>query len=315
LSCFDSYITLNSSTTSRSGRYVSDLPGIDTEMIADIARSTDEDEDDIFPVLYRRAYKGLISDATKLLQKKFFVDSKLVSRETSKYLEDWNSNSGLAGVSLEYTLPRYAKQHVIKLEVFSATSYISQAIFYVYEDDEDGELLDTITTAITAGRNTINIDTDYEVDKIFIAYNPALFTLRQTENRSYRTPYNSFSSVICDFCYFEDYSATIQQINGGGVNAHFMVYCSSEKFVCENIKLFEDALLFRIGYEITVERRLGERLNRFTILSQERWQELETFYRNQYQQDLDNSINSTNIPEDQVCYSCKSSVYVQTQIP
>jgi hypothetical protein len=316
MSCFDNYITINDSTTSRSGLYASDLPGIDTELLDGIARSTSDDHDDIWTTIYKRARRNLVSDVSKNLQSKFNVDYKLVNRETSKFTDNANSNSGLAGVTMEFTLSRYSKVHVTSIEVFSNASYSSNPIFKIYDTDENGELLDTITTAITPGRNVINIDTDYEADKVFISYNPAIYTFRQSENRFYATPYNYFDNVTCDFCFYGDeYRGVVVQVNGGGINAKYIVYCSSEKFVCENLKLFEDAFLYKIGYEITVERRLGNRLNEYTILTQERWEELEKFYKAQYEQDLMNSIKSQNISEDQVCYECKRIVDVETRIP
>lgn len=316
MSCFDSYITINDSTVSRSGLYASDLPGIDTDLLDGIARGAGEDHDDIWATIYKRARRNLVSDVSKNLQSKFNVDYKLVNRETSKFTSAGNSSSGLAGVTMEFSMPKYAKLHIVTIEVFSNVAYASAAIFKIYDTDSSGELLDTITTAISIGRNTINVDTDYEVDKIFVSYNPALYTFRQSENRFYASPYNYFDNVTCDFCFYDSgYRGSVVQINTGGVNVKYLVYCSSEKFVCDNIKLFEDAFLYKIGYEITVERRLGNRLNEYTILTQERWEELEKFYRSQYEQDLMNAIKSQNIPEDQVCFTCKNVVETECRIP
>lgn len=317
MSCYDGYIEISSSVaTSRSGRYATDLPGIDTAMLTAIARSPSQTYNDIWPVIYRRAFKNMVSDVSKNLQNKFLMNAQLVTRETSKFKDTPNSNSGLAGMLIEFTLPKYSKLHVLTISVYSAAAYTSQPIFYVYDTDEDGELLATITTAIAIGRNTINIDSDYEVDKIFIAYDPAVFTFRGTENKLFATPYISFDEVFCDFCLWDDnYRGAFTQVNGGGLNVKYNVYCSVEKLVCENLNLFADAFLYKIGHEITVERRLGERLNKFTVMIQERWDELEGFYNGQYQDNLMNVIKSKNIPEDQVCFNCYRIVSSDYQIP
>jgi hypothetical protein len=315
VSCFDSYITINSDTPSRSGLYASDLPGIDTNLLDGIARSITDDHDDIWATIYKRAKNNLISDISMNLQKKFFVDAKIISRETSSYQSAYNTGSSLAGVTLEFTLPRYAKLHIISVGAYSQSSYASGAVVKIYDTDENGELLATVAQAITTGRNVMNVDTDFEADKVFVSYNPATYSFKKTENKSYRTPYNFFDSVTCDFNFSNDYHGSVVQIHNGGLDVKYLVYCSAEKFVCENIKLFESALLYKIGYEITVERRLGERINEFTILSKERWDELESFYRKQYEQDLMNSIKSQNIHEDEVCFACKNVVNYDYQIP
>lgn len=302
---------------SRSGLYASDLPGIDTDMLDGIARSISEGYDDIWPTIYKRARKNLVSDVSKNLSEKFFVDLKLISRETSKFKADTNTSGALSGVTLEFDLPRYAKVHIISVGIDSLVAYTTPGFeLKFYEDDENGELLDTVTEDVSVGKNTINVDTDFEVDKLFISYNASTYSLKQTENRFYASPYNYFDTVMCDFCFWGgDYRGGVVQINGGGLNVKYLVYCSAEKFVCENIKLFDQALLYKIGHEITVERRLGERLNQYTIMTKERWDELEGFYKTQYQQDLMNTINQANIPEDQVCYSCKNTVNTESFLP
>lgn len=320
--CFTDYITISEATAvSRSGLYATDLPGISRDLLDGVARNIDgspaDDADDIWATIYKRAKNNLISDVSKNIQDKFFVDLKLISRETSSFKPDLNVGDADAGITLEFNLPKYAKLHLISIGVFSAAPYSSSPVFTIRDTDADGEVLDTITTAITAGRNTINVDREYEVDKIFISYNPSTYSFRQTENKFYANHYTYFDTVMCDQCFYgdADFRGSVVQINGGGLNIKYLVYCSMEKFVCENLPLFKDAFLYKIGHEITVERRLGERLNEFTIMSQERWAELEAFYKAQYEQNVMNAIKSQNIVEDDICFACKSTVYTDTLLP
>jgi hypothetical protein len=323
LSCFDDYITISENTgASRSGLYAADLPGIDVNMLDGIARNQDvtpsDDYNDIWAMVYKRAKNNLISDVTKNMGDKFFRDLKLITRETSSFKEDANTGSSLAGVTLEFALPKYAKLHIISIGVYSETSYSSGNLFTIHDTDENGELLATITGSISAhGRRTINVDQEFEADKIFISYDPATYSFRQTENKYYANTYTHFDTVVCDQCFYgdPDFRGSVVQVNGGGLNVKYMVYCSMEKFVCENLPLFKDAFLYKIGHEITIERRLGERLNEFTVMSKERWDELEGFYKAQYQQNVMNVIDSVNIPEDDLCFQCKNTVYTETLLP
>lgn len=319
MSCFDNYITISEPTAeSRSGLYATDLPGIDRDMLDGVARSVSEDADDIWATIYKRAKRNLVSDVSKQILNKFHANLKLVTRETSAFKADNNSSTGLSGLTIEFKLPKYAKLHILSINVFSAAAYSSAGIFKIYETDESGELLDTITTAIAIGRNVINVDTDYEVDKIFISYDPAVYTFRETENKYFESHnYLAFDNVVCNECFYgdTDFTASVVHVNGGGINVKFLIYCSLEKYVCENLKLFEDALLYKIGHEITVERRLGERLNKWAVMTQERWAELEAFYKAQYETNLMNVIDGCNIPEDDICFACRNTVRTETILP
>jgi hypothetical protein len=126
-----------------------------------------------------------------------------------------------------------------------------------------------------------------------------------------------FDSVVCDQCFYGDdsFRGIVTQVNNGGLNVKYLITCSIEKFVCENIKLFEDAFLYKIGHEITVERRLGERLNEFTVMTKERWDELEGFYKAQYETNVMNSIRNQDVSEDDICFACKNTVRTETLLP
>lgn len=273
-----------------------------------------KDEDQTWDVLYKRAYDGLVSDVTKELNTKFNTDLKLVSRETSSFKNDVNLAVGLAGVQIEFDLPKYARIHVISAEVFSDQEYSTPDVpFYVYAEDGDGELLFQTGSELTEGKNTVNIDRDFDVNKIFVAYNPD-FALRQTENKRYSTSYYRFT---CDSCEFDcgGYRGTVNQINGGGLNVKYVVYCSAQKFVCENINLFAQALLWKIGVVISQERRFGERLNKFTTMTLERAEELMDFYKTEYEKEVKEVIKGSTIREDPYCFPCKRLVSYKSQVP
>lgn len=265
-------------------------------------------------ILYKRAYDSLVGDVSKLLNTKFNTDLKLVARETSTFKEGVNLAAGLSGVQIGFQLPKYARIHVISVGVFSDQAYDSPDVpVYVYNQDENGELLYETSSTLSEGRNTINIDQDFEVDKIFVAYDPE-FALRETENKRYTTPYYKFT---CDECAFDcgGYQGTVNQVNGGGLNVKYTVYCSAQKFVCENINLFAQSLLWKVGVTIQQERRFGERLNKFTTMELERHEELIAFYSDEYTKELNETIKTHNIREDPYCFPCKRMVSRKSQTP
>lgn len=297
-------------TPSRTGLYVDSLPGVDIIMI-DGLRKSGNDSDTTWALLYRRAWDNLVSDITKQLQDKFYVDTKIVSRETSSFKTDYNS-SGNAGVKLTFSLSRYSKIHVISVGLWAQTSH-TDAVVNFYDTDADGELLLTLTEDLVEGRNTLNVDHEFEVDTLYVVIDTSSYTVKQTENKHYHGVH-FLSSVLCEWPWSGGIGS-IEQINSGGLNLKYNVVCSIDKFVCDNINIFKYAFLSRIGIEIQDERRYGERLNEFTTMTAERFDELQHYFEKRYGKDLMNAVKSQNIKEDFTCFNCKNVVSTKTSLP
>jgi hypothetical protein len=308
--CYDNYIGLDNLIPSRTNLYLDSLPGIDVLMI-DGLRKSGNDTDATWAILYKRAWDNLVSDVSRELQDKFYVDTKLVSRETSGFLTDYNS-SGDSGVKLTFSLSKYSKIHVISIGLWSESSH-TNAVARFYDTDADGELLLTLTEDLDAGRNTLNVDTDFEVNTLYVVINSTDYPVRKTENRFYHGV-NYHNSILCDWQWAGG-MGSVEQVNNGGLNLKYVVDCSIDKFVCENINLFKYAFLYRLGLETCAERRLTENLNPYTTMTVERAAELQEFFKAEYDQRLMNSIKSQNIKEDYTCFNCKNVVSTRTSLP
>jgi hypothetical protein len=105
------------------------------------------------------------------------------------------------------------------------------------------------------------------------------------------------------------------QVRGGGLDVKYVVICSIEKFVCENLNLFKMALWYRMGVELADERLLGNRLNRFTTFTKERAEEQSGYFGTKYTQNISEAVKSQNIKEDPHCFRCKNTVMVKSIIP
>ena len=284
-----------------------------TELIPEDYSAVDEFWDD---KLYPRAVSNLVSDISKEIQDRFHLDLKLISRGTSKILEAQNENSGLAGLTIKFDLPRYAKIHIKSIEVWSNEETGSpDATIEFYDTNAEGELLYFKDANLSPGRNIINIDQDFEVDELFIAYDPEVLALRKSENKYYpNCKYGHWDEVVCDYpCYGSHGYFT--QVNGGGLDVSFVVYCSVEKFVCQNLNLFKTAFWWKLGVEIMVERRVGCTVNKYTSMQPERAEELFNFYGAQYEKELLNAVKNQAIREDDICFTCQNTVEVYSSLP
>jgi len=292
-----------------------DLPGVELSMLDLLTKEDQADYLEFWEMIYDKAWQGFVSDLTHQLQEKFFVDSKLVSRETSQFLTDVNAG-GLAGVTIEFQLPRYAKMHVVSINLWSAIDYASPGIeIKIFDQDASGDELYSEFHEVTAGLNTIFIDTDFETDKILVVYDSDVYSLRQTEiKRYYNTTYSDYS---CDTCAFDcgGYTGRITEYNGGGLNVKYNVFCSVEKFACENINLFKQAIFYRVGLELLYERMFGNRINKYMTMTIERKDELQLYFNTEYEKNLTRSVRNQGMGEDPYCFTCKGIVTARAELP
>lgn len=278
-------------------------------MLDSLAKKEQADYKVLFSSIYDRAWQNLVSDVEKALQSKFFVDKKIISRETSEFLTATHTG-GEVRISID--LPKYARLHIISIGIKAVNAQSSPAAEFLFYDGNE-ELIYSKESELNAGYNTINIDRDFEVEELTISYDD--IESYQTKNKYYHGA-RYYSEIFCEFdCADGFYPGKVDQLYGGGLNVKYNVVCSVEKYVCENINLFKQALYYRLGLELVVERRFGNRINEFTTMTVEDSEKLQEFYNTQFQQELMNATKAVNIKEDPICFNCKSSVYSKTLLP
>lgn len=315
-------VTPTSDTLSRSGLYAVDLPGVTLDLLDDLTTSDQADFEACWASIYNRAKKNFIKDVQGRIADKFHFDLKLVSRETSKFQESENTTGGTAGIKIEYTMPKYARIRIGQIVVNSLENYSNVPLLF-RDENASGELLFTKTVDLVAGKNTINIDRDFEVeDTLFIGYDSDSYRLYKTENKYYANcSYFHFDKLSCSFpCYSDGFNASVTHINGGGINVKLVIHCSIEKFILENINLFDTAFWYRIGVELMKERIASDRFNRFTTLTEERAAQLMDVYASEYSNEtktgqLDMAVKNLRVQEDQICFECKSTVSATNLLP
>jgi hypothetical protein len=310
----EGYITPSKDTPSRSGLYVNQLPGVTLNLLDDLTKDEQEDFMECYNDLYARAVINFVSKVQSLLTDKFHFDLKLVSRETSQFSDDSNLNGTISGVSIEYKLPRYGRTHIISVEVYSDSDQPAFEVF-IFDKDQNGRILKTVTVDLVEGLNTINIDDFFYSDKIFIGYDSSIFVIRQTTNKYFDHGYLFFSDVSCLFPCYGQSTGQVTQINGGGFNVIFNAVCSIEKVVEQNINIFKDSFFYMIGLELMFERIHSDKFNRWTTLSQERAKELINNYVAWVEEKTTNAVKCLRMREDPICFSCKSIVTSTYQLP
>lgn len=317
MSCYTDYISVDRTTPSKSGLYVVDLPGVTVKQLHDLTKDEQVDFQDFFESIYSLAQINLKIDLHRQLAGRFHIDKKLVSRETSQYLTDVNASGNLAGVKIQFILPKYARIHILSIGFKADNTAVSpEAQFFIYKDNADGELLSTITSDVSLGRNTVTVYQEFEENVLFVAYNTAQLELIKTQNKFYEDWNYAADKLSCTFpCYFTEQTASVQQINGGGLDVKFIITCSMDKLLCENLPLFQFALWYRIGVELMKERKVSDRVTRFTVLAEERAVELMAVFNEDYQAALEAATMNLKFQEDPVCFLCKRPIQAKTTLP
>lgn len=285
-------------------------------MLAGLTKEDQADFQEFFDTIYGNARAQVLIDLQEKLAQRFHIDLKLVSRETSSFLDDVNDPGLIAGVKIQYNLPKYARINILSIGVFSESDALSpEGQFFVYEGDENGELLSTISAEVTTGRQTFEVYEEFTEPNLFIGYNTDQLTLRKTTNKySPDGDYNS-DKLSCSYpCRYGD-AVYVQQVNGGGLDVKFLITCSMERFLCENLPLFKHVLWYRIGVEAMKEAIQSDRVNRFTVFSEERAAERLALYVEDYTKALNAATMNIKMTEDPVCFECKKTIGSVTSLP
>lgn len=188
---------------------------------------------------------------------------------------------------------------------------------FVYDTDEDGELLGTFSKdSIGSGRNIIQINTSFSADNLFVTFTPLpAGYLRTSENKYFPTDSYSSDNLSCLFPCSSGGQGSVTQINDGGLNVKFNAVCSFQKFIEENINLFQYALWYRIGVDLMKERIVSDRVTRAVIMTPERAKELLDVFNEDYKAALDSATMNIKMNEDPICFICKRPIKAVTSLP
>jgi len=325
MGCLDGIVSPDKTISSRGGLYANLLPGVTLSLLDDLTKDEQVDYLECWDDIYSRAKLNFVNEIQTKLADRFHIDQKLISRETSQFTDTTNTGSN-PGIQIYFYASKYSRFYVTSIQVYSLTA-VSGAVFTFYDTDVNGKVQGTKTADLSIGLNTIYVDQEFEVaDRLFIGYNSSLVSLRQTENRYFNNySYFAFNKLECSYpCFFSgyrfgveggEYSCSVFQINGGGLNVVFNIVCSIEKFICQNINIFKVAFWWRIGVELMMERIMSDRFNRWTTLTTERAKELMDMYKSNYDEHLKMSCGNLKMTEDNICFECKSAVSAKPMLP
>lgn len=309
--CFSNLISIRdlTNTTPVFGLYLDDLDGVDGRVFAQLKTNDDNSLSDWWNKFYENGVHGFIADVRGKLDKDFYQEKNLMSAITGEFVNTQNtSGSGEAGVLIDGYLTRYSRLSLVSLRVWSQNAVDSpEASFKIY-DDQNGNLLDTVTSELSEGFNKINLYKEYNEPKLYITFNRSEVTSRETRNfstiRRHGSPH-----------FLSKYEPVIKQINGGGLTVDFNIRCKAEEVICSKLDQLKYPFYYFLGRKLTEAAYVSRNVNASTVMTEERHKELIGHYTMLYDKQIDSAMKLLRIDDDRYCYECKPFVRSKTFLP
>jgi hypothetical protein len=313
--CFENYITLEGlspSVVSRSGLYINDLPGVTLDMFEGLVKSDQSDVLDFWNRLYKRGKANFIIEVTKRINNSFYLEKVIESQISGSFNENHEINDTVeieAGVRIEFLKSKYSTTEIQTLVIYSAAPVTTTLVI---QDAVTSEELLSKEVELEDGENTIDIFKSFANKKIKILYNPAEVASYKTG--TYKDDINWFQSTkSCSDCSGYG-SASISQINGGGLIVEYVTKCSVERFICSRLDTFKQPFWYWLGVELMKDRVTSENTNCFTI-DREKAKELLGFYETEFMNIIDPLLKDLKVKDDSICFDCKGVVTKLTSLP
>lgn len=313
--CLDNYIGLDkgcTSVASESGLFVNTLPGISLKMLANIAQEEQENYIGVFNEVYSRALNELESDVLIKAQKYFKTTLLADNSNTGYYADPYvtsTSTNEFKGTTIEVDA---RNSRFLSIIVNSVQLYLPTAVndnIYIY-NLMNGKLLDTIAFEGLEGINTIEVGKSYitygQDTKIFICYNSndvgdSVNTTSVDDSPIAITrgaKISTLSSVIKDNLTYDG--------NSYGIVANYNLKCDISEFICTSKEVFKYALWWKLGANIMLERRLSNRLNKYTLdMSDLQKKQIHEDYIDKYDEIMDSVMDNLEVNNDNVCFTCR----------
>lgn len=343
IECLENYIGLDfkGAPVPDSGLYVNQLPGISLKAIDSTANEEQITFSGVWADVQTRSLKKFTTAVVNYFSKRWqlrivheaiqlpnaFLGSDAISQQTAKA----NNFRGIT-YDLGYTASPMAKIHIEELQVYIQASDLPIAnipvVVYEVIDNTNGNLLDDtiVFTNIVAGWNTVKVNKDFNVWKIFVGYDATnVNSIWMPLNRAYDM-FNQQSLiqwVINSPCQAwlwgasldNPYNNLFEANNTFGLSGTISTKCGFDQIVCARKGDFETALWYSHGAELMIERIFTDRLNRYTTIDRNRAQELLKYFEETAANELATTLDGVDLVSWDCCLNCNAQVILRHNLP
>lgn len=197
---------------------------------------------------------------------------------------------------------RQSNYLTINIDAIEVLSPIVQTITIFVKDLVSNETLYSETFDLEIGTNMLPIN--FQViprarnNEVLVGYQGA--TLYDTSTQ------DCYEGCSCSCLDCDDCESLIGYPNAGstyGLSVKYHYECSLERFLCENMNIFSQALLYAFGIEYIYELKGSDRVNKYTMWRREEATEMLEYYEKNYAKHISRTIKGIDFCSD-CCFKC-----------
>lgn len=324
MQCLIDYIGLlgcDNSVTPASGIYINSLQGINLKSLQAIANHEQVTYKNAWDDIQLRASKMFELDITSELSNKF----KLLPLQRSIDLNTKISATAEAasakykgvaidirptGSTSDWKASALASIYVQQYKVYSTAALATTIKVF---DVERQTQLYTKAATLSIGWNTIEINTQFNSEYIFLCYD-ATFIPSASKPIPTNTNYGYGIQSYLRGGY-SDIPFTSASLTTGtdayGSSVIYSVRCSFQNLVCNNKDLFTPAWWYLLGVETMVTRITSDEISSFTTVGIKRAEELREHFNSLYQQSKKQVIDGITLDQADPCIECNEKYTIK----
>lgn len=326
-SCLSNYIGIRGfcvDGTPDSELFVNDLPGINLQMIANLANEEQQSFSGVWDEIRRRSIAMMEADTLTRMQRYFSSNILLSNQLSGRFRTDYADFMEAAGdfrrgTLIENCLSKNTEFFINSLDVYFDTAH--SGTFTIY-DTNDGSVLDTVDYTAVVGINTFQISKEYFIfgqrKRIFISYDANNSGTQETKvstcfcGDSGQAHIRGAQVAVGTAVLKENLTL---DGNTHGMVLNFNVQCSISNLICSMKELLKFSLWYKMGEQLMLERQTSDRINFYTMANPERVQELKELYTERYENSMDDTLNNLEPQGDELCFPCRKHRMLITAIP
>lgn len=324
MQCLIDYIGLlgcDNSVTPASGIYINSLQGINLKSLQAVANHEQVTYKAAWNDIQLRASKIFELDFTSALSEKFkllplqrSIDlgtkiSSTAEAASAKYKGEVIDIRPTASAS-DWKSSALASIYVQSFPVYSTAA--AATTIKVFDVEKQTELY-TQSATLAIGWNTIEINTQFNSECIFICYNASLipsFSKTIPSNTNYGYGIQSYLKGGYSDIPFTSSSLTTGT-DSYGTSVIYSVRCSFQNLVCKNKDLFTSAWWYLLGVETMITRLTSDEISSFTTVGIKRAEELRERFDSLYQQAKKQIVDGLTLDQADPCIECNEKFTIQ----
>lgn len=331
LTCLNNWIGMQQceDSSSDSGVFINDLPGLESSRFADLTNEDDVSVDLIWAKIKANGLRRFYTDVTAEFAKRYRLKSIVRSLDLGRIIDTSSTTAAGANyrgmvyeLNLEHAI--FTQSHLKMISVQSVDIYLSNdanTTVKVFDLDTREELYSLAVTGV-AGWNRVSVKTTFDAYRIFICYDATNVTGVKLDVSKLSQCYEcqgvlrGASSTIAD-----PYTVT-KGDNSFGMSAVISEVCSFNKIICNNKEIFTSSLLYAFGIAFIDEVMGNTSINRTTTADRESLKELRMDFMLKYMggstgtdalmlripSELKQVIAGINLQERDICLECNSEI-------